>query len=196
MRVVILILSLMLVSYLVKMCGSDTFNKFITNETFVSISTFIDTNIVLNMIVYGLLNFYITYFIVASTSLNLKLKWWQFLIVFVISMGFAVLRYYFYGLLTYLFDLLQYIVVPIVLGFLFTKSNLFNSTMISLITYFLFNGLLFINKTLCDLASIYYSSNLIAYVLCFIEPYLFIIAFSIFIINGGCKNDKSNIISK
>ena len=50
MRVVILILALMAVSYLFKMCGSETFNKFINNENFINISNFIDGNIILNML--------------------------------------------------------------------------------------------------------------------------------------------------
>lgn len=184
MRVVILILSLSLVSYVFKMCGSDIFNKFITNELFISISNFIDTTYVVNIAVYSLLGFFITYFAFAICSNKILLKWWQFIIVIFVAVGMALLRDTFYGAITYLFDFIQYMLLPILFGIIFYKSNILYSVMQTLVLYFVFNGMLLVNTTLCDMTALFYTSNLIAYILCFIEPYLFVVAYSIFVIKG------------
>lgn len=196
MRVVILILSLSLVSYIFKMCGSDIFNKFITNELFIKISNFIDLTYVVNIAVYSMLGFFITYFAVAICSNKLLLKWWQFIIVFVLSVSMAILRDTYFGTITYLFDFIQYIFIPVLFGMVFYKVNILYSIMQALVLYFVFNGMLLVNTTLCDMNAIYYTSNLIAYILCFIEPYLFVVAYSIFVIKGEKINDKSNIYIK
>lgn len=192
MRVVILILALMAVSYLFKMCGSETFNKFINNENFINISNFIDGNIILNMLVYGLLNYYITYFATSVSCRRVKLKIIEHLLVIFISIVFAVVRYYFYGWETYAFDFCQYIFLPFIISIIFNRKTELKSLMEVLVLYFVFNGLLHINLSLCGLMEIIYSSNLIAYILCFIEPYLFVVAYCIFSIKGE-QYVKSNI---
>lgn len=187
MRVVVLILLLSLCSLVFKALGSDIFNKFIENQIFIDASNFIDSNYIANIAVYGVLGFIITYFATAITCKKLCLKFWQFLLTFIFSMGMSAARYFWFGTISYLFDFIQYILFPIIISG-FYKRNLLQSIMLVLITYFVFNGFLFINKTLCDLVSVVYYSNFIAYILCFIEPYLFIIAFAIFTIKGD-KND-------
>lgn len=192
MRVCILILGVVLASYMFKIFGADTFNKFITNELFIEISNFIDTNVVCNIFAYGVLGYIITQFVFCMTCKNVRLKWFEYFIVFVFAIGMSVLRYYFVGNITYLFDLLQYILVPIIYG-LTRRENVVNNLMNTLIIYFVSNGIMLMNVTLCGLKAIMYTSNFIAYVLSFIEIYLFTIAITIFIINGGYSNVKSNV---
>lgn len=184
MRVVVLILLLSLCSLVFKALGSDIFNKFIENQIFIDASNFIDSNYIANIATYSLLGFIITYFTTAIACKKLCLKWWQFFVVLIFSIGMAVVRDTYFGVITYAFDLLQYIIFPMVISLIFYKRNLLEVIMLVLITYFVFNGFLFINKTLCDLASVMYLRHLIAYILCFIEPYLFIIAYAIFVIKG------------
>lgn len=195
MRVCILILGVVLASYMFKIFGADTFNKFITNDLFIEISNFIDTNVVCNIFAYGVLGYIITQFVFCMTCKKIRLKWFEYFIVFVFAIGMSVLRYYFVGNITYLFDLLQYILVPIIYG-LTRRENVVNNLMNTLIVYFVNCGLMTYNMTLCGLKSIMYTSNFIAYVLSFIEIYLFIIAITIFIINGGYSNVKSDVSIK
>lgn len=192
MRVCILILGVVLASYMFKIFGANTFNKFITNDLFIEISNFIDTNVVCNIFAYGVLGYIITQFVFCMTCKKVRLKWFEYFIVFVFAIGMSVLRYYFVGNITYLFDLLQYILVPIIYG-LTRRENVVNNLMNTLIVYFVSNGIMLMNVTLCGLKAIMYTSNFIAYVLSFIEIYLFTIAITIFIINGGYSNVKSNV---
>lgn len=196
MRVSILILCVCLISYIFKVLGSDIFNKFITNDKFIKISNTIDTNYILNNLCYGLLGYIITQFAFCVTCGKLKLRWFEYLIVFIFSIIMSVLRYHFVGDITYLFDLMQYIIVPLIYGCITRKTNFIANLMNTLILYFVSNGLMFINLTLCELNEIMYYSNFIAYVLCFIEIYAITISISIFMINGGYSYVKSNVGSK
>lgn len=196
MRVCILILGVVLASYMFKIFGADTFNKFITNELFIEISNFIDTNVVCNIFAYGVLGYIITQFVFCMTCKKVRLKWFEYFIVFVFAIGMSVLRYYFVGIISYVFDLIQYIIVPIVYGSITRKINVVTNIFNTLIMYFGHCGVMTYNMTLCELAKIQHYSNFVAYVLCYIEVYLFVIAFSIFIINGGFINDKSIVSIK
>lgn len=196
MRVVILILSLVAVSYAFKMCGSEIFNKFVTNEVFINISNFIDTNYIANIVAYGLLSFVVTYFTIMLTSKTLRLKIWQVLSILIFCLIMSWVRLIWYGIISFLFDLIQYIIIPVLFSKVFYKRNILNALMLALVMYFVFNGMLFVNMSLCELKNIYYTSNFVAYVLCFIEPYLFVVAFSIYNIKGEQINDKSNISIK
>lgn len=185
MRVLILILSVCLMSYLFKILGTDTFNKFITNETFIKLSTFIDTHYWCNILAYGILGYIITQFTFCMTCKKLKLKWFEYIIIFVLSIIMSVLRYHCVGAITYLFDVLQYTLFPILYGSVTRKTPVLENVMNTLSLYFTSNGILLINSILCDLKALMYGSNFIAYVLCFIEIYLYVIAISIYTINGG-----------
>lgn len=195
-KVIVLILAVVFVSYMFKIFGSDLFNKFITNNVFISISSYIDNIVLLNILAYGILGFIITLFTICLTSNNLRLKWYEYIIIFVFSIIMSYVRYVWYGAITYLFDFIQYILVPTLYGTITRKTNIFRNIMNTLLMYFVSNGIMLINITLCDMKAIMYTSNFIAYVLCFIEIYLFTIAFSIFIIKGGGNNVKSDVNSE
>lgn len=195
-KVIVLILVVVFVSYMFKIFGSDLFNKFITNNVFISISSYIDNIVLLNILAYGILGFIITLFTICLTSNNLRLKWYEYIIIFVFSIIMSYVRYVWYGAITYLFDFIQYILVPTLYGTITRKTNIFRNIMNTLLMYFVSNGIMLINVTLCDMKAIMYTSNFIAYVLCFIEIYLFTIAFSIFIIKGGGNNVKSDVNSE
>jgi hypothetical protein len=128
--------------------------------------------------------------------MKIKLKWFEYFIIFTFAIGMSVLRYYFVGTISYLFDLIQYIILPVVYGSITRKTNVVANILFTLIMYFGHCGVMAFNMTLCDLLQIQHSSNFVAYILCYIEVYLFVIAFSIFIINGGFKNDKSIVSIK
>ena len=108
----------------------------------------------------------------------------------------SALRYHFFEVTTYLFDAIQYVIFPVLYGSIFRRTNILNNLMNALLLYFAVNGIILVNVTLCDLKAIMYTSNFMAYTLSLIEPYLFTIAFVIFINNGGFKNVKSNFNSK
>ena len=61
-KVIVLILAVVFVSYMFKIFGSDLFNKFITNNVFISISSYIDNIVLLNILAYGILGFIIILF--------------------------------------------------------------------------------------------------------------------------------------
>lgn len=193
-RVLVLLLGIVFVSYMFKVFGSQIFNKFITNDWFIKISSYIDTIMWLNIVVYGLLGFVITLFTFCVTTNTLKLKWYEVLIILGFSILMSFFRYMWVGAITYLFDFIQYMFVPILYGCLTRKTNVLDNLMYTFLMYFATNGIMIVNMTLCDLKLIMYASNFVAYVLCFIEMYLFIVAFSIFIVKGGQKDVKSNII--
>lgn len=192
-KVMILILGVVLISYIFKIFGSELFNKFITNDVFIKASQYIDSILWLNILAYGILGFIITLFTICLTSSTLRLKWYEVIIIFAFCLGMSFVRYKWVGAITYLFDFIQYILVPTLYGSIFRKTNIFANLMNTLLMYFVSNGIMLINVTLCDMKAIMYASNFVAYVLCFIEIYLFTIAFSIFIIEGGKKNVKSNV---
>ena len=196
MRVCMLILGVCLVSYLFKIFGSEIFNKFITNEYFVKASTIIDNTYWLNILCYGILGYVITQFTFCMTCGKLKLKWFEYIIIFMFSIGMAIIRNKWISEITYLFDALQYLILPTIYGTITRKTNIINNIMNCLIMYFINCGIMTYNLTLCNLKALMYASNFIAYILCFIEIYLLIISFSIFIINGGNKNGKSNVFIK
>ena len=193
MRVCILILCVCLVSYLFKIFGSDIFNKFITNDIFIKISVHIDSVFILNILCYGILGYIITQFTFCMTCGKLKVKWFEYLIVFAFAIGMSVLRFYYTGALILIFDILQYIIVPTIYGTLTRKQNLLKNIFCTLMLYSAYCGLIIFNMQLCDLKQIMYYDNFFAYVLCLIEVYLFIISFTMFIINGGFNNGKSSI---
>lgn len=195
-RTVILILCVCLISYMFKILGSNIFNKFITNDAFIKASTAIDTILWLNILCYGLFGYIITQFTVCMTCGKLKLKWFEYIIIFILSIGMSALRYYFFEVSTYLFDAIQYVLFPVLYGSIFRKTDVLDNIMNALLLYFTTNGVILVNVTLCSLKAIMYTSTFIAYTLSLIEPYLFIIAFVVFINNGGFKNVKSNFNSK
>lgn len=195
-RVIILILGIVFVSYVFKIFGSTIFNKFITNEAFIKMSNYIDKVVILNVLAYGILGFVVTLFTIYMTNNTMKLKWYEIIIIFGFSMLMSYVRYLWACAITYLFDFIQYIFVPTLYGSIIRKTNVLTNIMNTLLMYFVSNGLMLINVTLCDMRLIMYYSNFVAYVLCFIEIYLFTVAFTIFIINGGNKNVKSNVNSQ
>ena len=195
-RTIILILSVCLISYLFKILGSTLFNKFITNPAFIKASNIIDTTYWLNILCYGLLGNIITLLTFCMACRKLRLKWFEYLIIFLFSISIAIFRDTWIGPITYLFDVLQYIFFPTLYGCLTRRVPILENLMYTLIMYFAYNGIILINTTLCDLKAIMYASNFIAYILCLIEVYLFITAYTIFIINGGVKYGKSSINSK
>lgn len=193
MRCAILVMLICIASYLLKVFGSDLFNKFITNDKIEKIATFIDNTTILNILAYGILAYIITQVAFFVACGNLKLKWYDYVIIIVFSFGMSALRYFSNGAITYLYDVLQYILIPLLYS-LILRRNIFTEALMGvLLIYFVTNGVMLINMTLCDLKEIMYASNLIAYVLCFIEVYAIIIAMAIYLNNRRKWYVKSNI---
>ena len=198
-RILILLMLVVVISFVFKAFGSNIFNRFLNSEYIINIGNYIDNNWFLNNLVYGILSYILTYLFVFTISnkyydKNIIIN----LLILFISFGFSILRYYFYGVETYIFDTLQYIIFPIIIAKFRYKISIINSLFNALILYFVFNGIMMVTMTLNDLFLIIHSSNFISYILCFIEPYIFMICVYIFQNNNQkeIQNVESNIITK
>ena len=177
-RFLILFLSFYVLSYIMKIFGSNIFEFVANDERINNICIFIENNLILNLLCYGILNFILVYFITFYISKrfgskNILLN----LIIFIFAFGINILRYYFNGwIITFLFDFIQYILFPCIVSIVVYKNNVEEVIMNSLIMYFCINGLLMVSSLLNNFLIKVYSLNIIYQFVTTFELYIFVIS--------------------
>lgn len=181
----------LVICYAIKMFGGNFFQYVATNKNLIAISNYIDSNLWANFIGYGILNIILVYFATFAVCERFTSKWWVDVIICVFAFVISILRYYFNNL-SFLFDFLQYIICPCIVGIFVFKKNALVTVFDSIRLYFIIIGILYLTVLLNDMFIEVATYGFLLDVLSMIEMYIFVILFYLEINYRRLKNEPSN----
>ena len=192
----VIFLTLAITIYFCKVCGLNIWKPVIVSESVHDFSMMLEGFWLSNILLYSVLGYICLYFITFALAGQFGTKsWWKNLILVSAAILFSFLRWkvVLFPTMTFLYDLIQYIVLPLLFCKFLLGKKLLKNIDVSIKLFLSYVGLIAISMTLNGFVIEGIYINFVSTTLIFMEVYVGIICFYLIsIYNKRSLENESN----